>query len=121
VTDAKVPAAPKGSGPAGRRLWRSVVTEYSLDVHEQLLLTQACRTADHLDDIADLLATAPKTVKNRFGEICAHPLLVEHRQQSIVLGRLVAMLRLPEGEEGDARRPQRRGGARGVYGVRAVS
>ncbi len=37
--------------------------------------------------------------------------------------RLVALgIRLPAGEDGgELSRPQRRGGARGVYGVRAVS
>src|ERR1700691_1637936 len=114
MTDAKVPPAPKDSGPAGRKLWRSVAGEWDLDVHEQLLLTEACRTADRLADMADLLATAPMTVENRFGELTAHPLLVESRQQSIVLARLLAALRLPEGDEGDMRRPQRRS-ARGFY------
>jgi len=41
------------------------------------------------------------------------------------LARLSASLRLPAGEEGDRpqhlRRPQRRGGARGVYGVRGAA
>ncbi len=50
----------------------------------------------------------------------AHPALVEARQQRIALARLLAALRLPAGEEsevGGDRRPQRRMGVRGVYGV----
>src|SRR3546814_1101361 len=54
----------------------------------------------------------------------AHPGVVEMRQQRIALARLLAALRLPAGEEGalgtPARRPQRRGGARGVYGIRGA-
>ena len=52
----------------------------------------------------------------------AHPALVEARQQRIALARLLAALRLPAGEEeaGD-RRPQRRMGVRGVYGVGGVA
>jgi len=44
----------------------------------------------------------------------AHPALVEARQQRVVLARLLASLRIPIDEEG---RAQRRGGARGVYGL----
>ena len=50
----------------------------------------------------------------------AHPAVVESRMQRIALARLTAALRLPAGDEGDlqkgARRPQRRVGARDVYG-----
>ena len=52
----------------------------------------------------------------------AHPALVEARQQRIALARPLAALRLPAGEEsemaGQDRRPQRRQGVRGVYGIR---
>jgi len=48
--------------------------------------------------------------------------MVEARQQSITLARLLAALRMPSGEQGDLLpRPQRRGAPRGAYGVRAVS
>ncbi|MDQ3628435.1 MAG: tyrosine-type recombinase/integrase [Actinomycetota bacterium] len=53
----------------------------------------------------------------------AHPAAVESRQQRITLARLLAALRLPAGEAGDTRagaRPQRRVGARGVYGIRGT-
>jgi hypothetical protein len=52
-----------------------------------------------------------------------HPAVVEARQSKIALARLTAALRLPAGDETDqaaGRRPQRRVGMRGVYGVRAV-
>jgi hypothetical protein len=53
-----------------------------------------------------------------------HPALVESRQLKVAFARLAAALRLPAGDESDpgaSRRPQRRMGARGVYGPRAVS
>lgn len=57
-----------------------------------------------------------RVVVDRFGQDQTHPLVVEARQSSIALARLVAALRLPDdavdGEE--AKRPQRRG-IRGVY------
>jgi hypothetical protein len=54
---------------------------------------------------------------------CAHPAVVEARQQRLALARLLAALRLPAGAEDDlaaGRRPQRRVGVRGFYGPRSV-
>lgn len=112
-------SAPAGLADAGRRLWASVATDYELDVHEQLLLHQACRCVDTLDRLAAVAADAPVTVTNAKGDEVPHPTLTESRQQSLTLARLLASLRLPSGDEGD--RPQRRGSARGSYRVRAVA
>lgn len=114
-----VAVTPDGLDESGERLWLSVVEHYDLDVHEQLLLLQACRTADLLDRLSLQASRAPLTVENGKGDKVANPLLTEHRQQSLVLARLLASLRMPSGEEDG--RPQRRGAARGSYGVRSVS
>lgn len=114
-----VAVTPDGLDASGERLWESVASEYDLDVHEQLLLLQACRTADLLDRLALQASRAPLTVENAKGDKVANPLLTEQRQQSLVLARLLASLRMPSGEEEG--RPQRRGAARGSYGVRRVS
>ncbi len=51
-----------------------------------------------------------------------HPALTESRQQSITRTHQLAASRLPAGEDGgELPRPQRRGGTRSAYGVRAVS
>lgn len=115
----KVPSAPAGLSTAGRALWRSVVADYDLDEHEKLLLREACRTADRLDRLEGEAAKSDVTAQNRFGEIVLHPAQVEARQQSLTLARLIASLRLPSGTE--TGRPQRRGGARGSYGLRTAS
>lgn len=127
MTESKVPRVPAGTGPSGRRLWADVLGEYELEEHEMALLREMVRTVDLLDDLdaqvrADGLMVAGQGLGKR-----VHPCAVEARQQRIALARLSAALRLPAGEEGDhqqsARRPQRRGGPRGVYGfpARAVS
>lgn len=105
-------------GESGARLWESVVVQYDLDVHEELLLLQACRTADLLDRLARRADGAELTVINAKGEQVTAPWITEHRQQSIVLARLLASMRMPSGEEDG--RPQRRGAARGSYGVRSA-
>lgn len=113
---------PAGLHSAGRRLWRAVLDAYDLDAHEELLLLQACRCADRLDRLAAEADAGPVTVTNHKGDEVAHPAMVEARQQSLTLARLLAALRMPAGEDGgQLQRPQRRGGARGVYGVRAIS
>jgi|SRR5674476_80678 hypothetical protein len=109
---------PAGLMAAGKSLWKSVVDEYELDVHEELLLLRASRCADRLDQLAAELATSPLLLVNFRGDSVASPLLVESRQQSLTLSRLLASLRLPSGDES---RPQRRGASRGAYGVRSVS
>lgn len=111
--------APAGLERAGRELWSSVLDEYELDVHEELLLLQACRCVDQLDRLAAEAAAGDVTVTNFKGDQVAHPAIVESRQQSLTLTRLLASLRLPAGDE--AGRPQRRGAARGAYAIRSVS
>lgn len=113
---------PKGLGASGRRLWTAALSVYDFDVHEELLLLQACRCADRLDRLAVEADSTARTVTNAKGDQLAHPAVVESRQQSLVLARLLASLRMPSGEtDAGLVRPQRRGAARGSYGVRSVS
>ncbi len=114
----KIPSAPPGTGAAGRRLWRSVVGEWELAEHEVSLLTRACRIADACADLQGIVDVEGVMTTNRLGEVKPHPALVELRQQSLVLARLIVALRVPIGEQEAAHdgRTQRRG-IRGVYGV----
>ncbi len=117
------PNPPAGAGKAGTALRRAVLAEYELEEHELLLLREAVRTVDVLDDLTAQV-TADGTVVESPQGTKAHPALVESRQQRIALARLLAALRLPAGEESEAggdRRPQRRMGVRGVYGVSGVA
>lgn len=118
MTGDKMPV-PAGLGVSGRRLWRSLADAFELDVHEQLLLIEACRCADRLDRLDAESAAGPVTVQNHRGDQVAHPAMVESRQQAIVLSRLLASLRMPSGEADQ--RPQRRGAARGTYRARPLS
>ncbi|MDX3458432.1 hypothetical protein PV396_41965 [Streptomyces sp. ME02-8801-2C] len=108
--------APEELGESGTRLWESVTSVFGLDVHEQLLLLQACRTADLLDRLSAEVAAGGLTVVNQKGDRISNPVVVEQRQQSLVLARMLASVRLPEGESDE--RPQRRGAARKSYGIR---
>lgn len=124
MVERSTPRPPRGCGRSGRKLWNAVVGELELDPHEELLLLQAVRCVDRLDSMAVELESAPLTVRNAKGDEVAHPLLVESRQQSLLLARLIASLRLPsgllDGGPDDLDRPQRRGAARGAYGLRGL-
>jgi len=100
-------------GDAGERLWRSVMDGFELDEHELTLLRSACATADHVEALDALVRSEGAVIESPQGRK-AHPALVEVRQQRITLARLLAALRMPQGDEDEgARRPQRRG-VRGV-------
>ncbi len=115
--------APQGVGAAARRLWSSVVDDFDLEEHERALLVEAVRTVDLLERLDAEVRRDGPMVESPQG-MKAHPAAVEARQQRIALARLMAALRLPSGEEGDqqanARRPQRRVGVRGTYGIRGA-
>ncbi len=92
---------------------------FELEEHELLLLREAARTADLLDELEKRVKSEGAVVESPQGEK-AHPAAVEARQQRIVFARLLAALRLPSGEEseqGADRRPQRRVGVRGIYAL----
>ncbi len=115
----KIPTPPKGTGVNGGKLWRDVLGKYELEQHELGLLTEMVRTTDLLDKLAGIIAREGLMVRGPHGSK-PHPAVTESRQQKIALARLTAALRLPAGDANDqamGRRPQRRAGVRGVYGV----
>ena len=112
------PRAPTGIGPAGRRLWRSILDGYVLTEHELVLLQQATRVVDQVAELDALLTTEGLLVAGRAGEQKLHPALAEVRQQRLTLARLLTALRIPaatQGQTAASSRLQRRG-LRGVYG-----
>lgn len=113
---------PEGLRAPGQRLWDSILDVYDLDEHEQALLVETVRTVDLLDLLEQELVADGPIISSPQG-LKAHPAAVEARQQRIALARLLAVLRLPNGEAGDNQSGsrQRRNGARGVYGVPGVA
>lgn len=119
----EIPKVPPGTGPNGEVLWRDVLGEYELEEHELALLRECVRTVDQRDALHARVKADGLMVDGPHGSK-VHPAATEARQLRIALARLVAALRLPAGDEADqaaGRRPQRRVGARGVYGLPGVS
>ena len=73
------PPLPPGLGAAGGLLWRSTLAEFELSGPELALLAEACRVADRLTTINDLLSGAPLSVEGSMGQPRPNPLLAEAR------------------------------------------
>lgn len=112
------PKPPLGLRTSGRALWRAVLRDYELDEHETVLLREACRTADSLDALQTVLDAEGVMSESSQGAR-THPALTELRQQRVTFARLLAALRIPQGEADG--RGQVRGVVRGVYGLGGVS
>lgn len=118
--DFKIPDPPAGLGERGAVLWREIHERFELFPWETVVLVEACRCLDTLERLAG--TDAPDVQTNRHGEVVAAAHVVEARQQQATAIRLLATLRLPTdaAEDAELRRPQRRGAARGAYGLRGV-
>lgn len=124
MAEARIPPAPPGSGPAGRKLWRSVLGSFELDEHERRLLVEACRTSDLCEQLQGVVDVEGPMTTTRLGEVKTHPAVVELRNQRILVARLIVALRVPLGADEEhpsktspVRRAPRRA-VRGMYGVR---
>jgi hypothetical protein len=105
--------APAGLKEHGRGLWDAVTREFELNGPEIELLALACRTIDRIDTLNGVVAAEGELITSRFDEPRIHPALIEARNQQQLLGRLLAVLRLPVGGD-ESERTQARG-PRGWY------
>ncbi len=79
-------------------MWRRIVGAYELREDELVLLEQAARVADTLALLEAGMRGAPLLVTGSMGQQREHPLLSEARQQRGQLARLLAQLKLPDGD-----------------------
>jgi phage terminase small subunit len=111
----QIPKPPAGLRRSGRAMWRSVLGDFELTDHEQVILRECCRTLDTIDGLQQVLEDEGFTSTTSQGKR-VHPSLAELRQQRLAFARLVSALRIPlDDVEG---RTQSRP-IRGVYGLDA--
>jgi hypothetical protein len=114
-----VPRPPAGTGPEGRRLWRSVLAEFDLNGPELTVLRQAVRAADRCEGLAAELAETGLTTRTAHGAVKLNPVAAELRSSELALCRLLLCLRIPLGGVEDDQEPT--AGAGGQYrGMRGV-
>ena len=82
----------------GQSLWLEIATGRDMDGASGVLLLNACRIADRLDELTEEIG-GRLTVTNDKGDEVASPLLTEHRQQLMTLNQILKTLgvgKLPE-------------------------
>jgi len=93
--------APKGLGPAGRRLWREMTREWELSEDSLTLLRQACASADTCDRLQEAAAAAEPVIQGRLGQLLPNPVFTELRGERRLLLALLLALREPVAEIAD--------------------
>jgi hypothetical protein len=73
-----------------------VVSAYELRADELILLENACKTIDLIDNLEAGMTGQPLTTRGSMGQEREHPLLSEARQQRGLLRQILAQLKLPD-------------------------
>lgn len=97
---------PGGLGARGQAFWDHTVGAFELDQHEQEVLTQVCRLLDVCDLLQAKVDEDGVTTTSPSGVVKTHPALVELRQSSLAVSRMLSQLEVPSEDE--------QGGASGV-------
>jgi hypothetical protein len=122
MADSKQPKAPAGLKARGRTLWNDITSGYEIadKPAELVMLEEACRIADRLESLDEILRGDSETwvklthdLQTESYVLRIDSALSEARQQANQLKQLLAALRLPDEQSG--KRPQQRGGGRGAY------
>jgi hypothetical protein len=92
---AEVPAEPVGLGAAGKKLWQSINSQWTLDADEQALLAQACVIEDEIIRMRLLLAKSDLVVPGSTGQLVTHPLIAAIGQSREQMRRLITSIRAP--------------------------
>lgn len=87
-------AARSEFGPQGKALWKAVTDQFELAAHEQIALRGACRHADTISRLEDLLKDSLETV-GAAGQSKLSPAVGELRQYRIALSKMLTDLSLP--------------------------
>lgn len=117
---------PDNLGPAGLELWKSITDVFDFDEepNKVALLARAARTADTIAALEAEASTQSMVSKGSMGQAVINPLVAEARSQTSLLDKLLKSLGLPETEEEQIERAQRRSraaktAARARWGARS--
>ncbi|ALF00308.1 terminase small subunit [Mycobacterium phage Archie] len=86
---------PPGLMEAGTTLWTSITADRELDAASRVLLVNACRIADRLDQL-DTEIDGRLLSYNQRGDEVINPLISEHRQQYTALANILGKMGLGE-------------------------
>jgi hypothetical protein len=89
---------PKGLRSGSRKFWKTATAGVIWRPDELILLENACKTMDLVEQLDAAMDGQPLVVPGSLGQLREHPLLSEARQQRAALARLLAQLKYPEPE-----------------------
>ncbi|HPK04047.1 MAG TPA: P27 family phage terminase small subunit [Candidatus Sumerlaeota bacterium] len=69
----KIPTPPKNLERSGRRVWKTVLSEYELDGSAREVLAVACLALDRAEGARELIAEHGILLVDRFGQQKANP------------------------------------------------
>lgn len=94
------PNAPRGIGPAGRKLWRSIVDDLADELEfaprEQAILAAACKQADIVTELEAALEQHGVMIEGAAGQPKLNPIVPELRQARLAVTRLLGELGIPD-------------------------
>lgn len=93
---------PSMLGRRGKALWRVLHNDLEFDAHEEAIVLEACRTADVIDDLADVIEKAGVMATGSTGQVVVHPAVPELRQQQAAFSRLLTALNLSDALDGSS-------------------
>lgn len=106
-------APPDDLNDRGRALWANCLTRDTTlgdsENPQRVVLHEACRMADQLDQLAALVTRDGPILTDSKGRLSANPAVKAAHQGQALLARLLASLRMPDAA---GKRPQRRGAPR---------
>lgn len=106
----KPPSGPTWMTERARAFWTDALDKYELTGPEEVLLLEACRTIDRLEALHAAILADGVVVTGSKGQEVVNGALTESRGQAVVLHRLLAALKLPDGEVDGARTTAARAG-----------
>ena len=102
----KAATPPRHLTPSSRSFWRSVVSEYVLEVHHLAILQAACEARDRLDEARAAIERDGPYTQGRWGAK-AHPAIAVERDSRLAMVRCLRELGLDLEAPSASRPPSR--------------
>lgn len=79
-----------------RTLAKALQSDFELGADDEVILVSLARAITREDECHGEMHGKPMTTEDRFGQLIAHPLIVEQRQLATLIRQLTGQLRVPE-------------------------
>jgi phage terminase small subunit len=98
----RLPTPPRDLGMEGRRLWRTVLTNWEVDERELLVVADACRQADRAEEARQRIASDGVVVPGATGGLKPNPAVQIEATAMKLAGQLLASVGIKTERERDS-------------------